>query len=195
MPKSRGRVEEVTYKLVRGRASQLFNSAVALYLFVCMTVSTASSQELSADELVDMLRLDGATPSGVATRSVVLNTAGHDSGRVTFTSIHFEHDSAELTDDSTAQLIELGKALRDERLANEAFVIEGHADAFGDDAYNKALSFRRAGAVKYFLTANLGIEEARLEVIGRGEESPIADDPYDPENRRVEVINSKIYQR
>ena len=89
---------------------------------------------------------------------------------------------------------ELGKALSHERLARESFVIEGHADAYGDDQYNKELSQRRAATVKDYLTAHMGIEEYRLRAIGMGEEKPKTDDPYDPENRRVDIVNVKAYE-
>ena len=82
-----------------------------------------------------------------------------------------------------------------DRLREESFVIEGHADAFGDDDYNKDLSLRRATTVKNFLSLQTGVAEERLQVVGRGEEAPKTEDPYDPENRRVDIINLKVYEQ
>jgi outer membrane protein OmpA-like peptidoglycan-associated protein len=168
---------------------------LTLVAFLAFSVSSqANPQEVTtAEELIDKLQVKPEPAPGIRTRSIVLSAPNQDQGRVTFSSIQFEHDSANLTKESASQLIELGKALGDERLAGESFVIEGHADAYGDDDYNKDLSFRRAGTVKTFLVTNNGIDERRLSVIGRGEEDPKTNDPYDPENRRVEVINTKVY--
>ncbi|WP_428262479.1 OmpA family protein [Haliangium sp.] len=66
--------------------------------------------------------------------------------------------------------------------------IEGHTDDRGRDAYNKALSQRRANAVRAFLIKE-GVAADRLEAIGYGEERPIATNDT-PEgratNRRVD---------
>jgi outer membrane protein OmpA-like peptidoglycan-associated protein len=40
----------------------------------------------------------------------------------------------------------------------------------------------------------MGIADDRLRAVGMGEEKPKTDDPYDPENRRVDVVNLKAYQ-
>ena len=72
--------------------------------------------------------------------------------------------------------------------------VTGHADSVGADAYNLALSERRAGSVGARL-AQLGVEPDRLATFGEGENAPIA--PNDTEagralNRRVEVALSPM---
>lgn len=66
----------------------------------------------------------------------------------------------------------------------------GHADSTGDDAYNQALSERRASSVAGYLV-NRRVLQQRLFVGGQGERAPIASNAT-PEgraaNRRVEVI-------
>jgi OOP family OmpA-OmpF porin len=162
--------------------------AVSILIF-----GQASAQDVTqADELVKQLELK--PQSGVRTRGIAVNVGNSDQGRASFNTIQFEYDSATLTHKSTGQLIELGKALADERLASESFVIEGHADAHGDDQYNKELSLRRARTVKSYLSTNMGITEDRLKAVGMGEEKPRTDDPYDAENRRVDVVNVKASQ-
>jgi outer membrane protein OmpA-like peptidoglycan-associated protein len=67
--------------------------------------------------------------------------------------------------------------------------IDGHTDAQGSDAYNPALSERRAAAVRAAL-ASMGIDPARIETVGHGEATPLADNRTAAgrqQNRRVEV--------
>jgi len=68
--------------------------------------------------------------------------------------------------------------------------VEGHTDSQGSDAYNQALSERRAQAVVDYLVAH-GISSSRLRAGGHGETLPVA--PNDTangraRNRRVELI-------
>jgi len=76
--------------------------------------------------------------------------------------------------------------MNSDALAACSFVIEGHTDAQGDDAYNLRLSQQRAESVRDFLTA-LDVAPARLRAVGRGERElldPAA--PDSPRNRRVQ---------
>lgn len=69
--------------------------------------------------------------------------------------------------------------------------VVGHTDSDGADAANLDLSKRRGAAVKNELIATFGIEAARLESDGMGENQPIApnDTPVNKAlNRRVEFL-------
>lgn len=102
--------------------------------------------------------------------------------------IGFALDSATLAAAATAQLDELAAALNSEKLAASRFRLAGHTDASGPAAYNQALSQRRAASVKAYLVERHGVDPARLETVGWGEEK--LKDPLAPEaavNRRVEV--------
>ncbi len=71
-------------------------------------------------------------------------------------------------------------------------MIEGHTDSRGSDAYNDALSERRAQAVADGL-ATRGIAQDNLRTRGRGKAYPVAsnDTPEGrQQNRRVEIIFS-----
>jgi len=100
--------------------------------------------------------------------------------------VNFPLDSAELTPEARDSLTVFASALRDERLEIASFVVEGHTDAIGSDAYNVELSERRAAAVKTYLI-ELGVSQDRLTALGLGQTAPRADDPFDPANRRVEL--------
>ena len=68
--------------------------------------------------------------------------------------------------------------------------VVGHADAVGGDAYNQALSERRASSVASYMVSR-NVLPARLFVAGQGERQPIASNDTDPgraQNRRVEII-------
>jgi outer membrane protein OmpA-like peptidoglycan-associated protein len=67
--------------------------------------------------------------------------------------------------------------------------VMGHTDSTGSDAYNQALSERRASAVSGYLTSR-GVQSARLATKGYGETQPKAsnlDEAGRAENRRVEI--------
>jgi outer membrane protein OmpA-like peptidoglycan-associated protein len=68
--------------------------------------------------------------------------------------------------------------------------IEGYADSTGPEAYNLALSQRRADTVRDFLVAN-GIPPQRITARGYGEATSVASNTTTAgrrENRRVEVV-------
>lgn len=110
-------------------------------------------------------------------------------GRVDL-EILFDYDSDRIDPKSVKQLIELGEALNDPELGRGAFMIAGHTDAAGSDAYNADLSRRRAQAVTEFLVSYAGVEASRLVSEGYGEELlKYPDAPESGQNRRVEIIN------
>jgi len=68
-------------------------------------------------------------------------------------------------------------------------LVVGHTDSTGEEAYNQALSERRADSARTFLIG-AGLEAARVRAMGRGELEPIATNDTDAgrqENRRVEI--------
>jgi outer membrane protein OmpA-like peptidoglycan-associated protein len=67
--------------------------------------------------------------------------------------------------------------------------VAGHTDSTGSDAYNQALSERRASSVAQYLQSQ-GINAQRMITIGLGESMPVADNATDAgrqSNRRVEI--------
>lgn len=100
--------------------------------------------------------------------------------------IAFGLDSADLTEAARANLGVFADALKDDRLSAARFVVEGHTDASGSESYNLELSERRAQAVTSFLL-DQGIAREKVEAMGMGKTAPRTADPYDAENRRVEM--------
>jgi outer membrane protein OmpA-like peptidoglycan-associated protein len=83
---------------------------------------------------------------------------------------------------------ELGKALSDASLKGSTFVVAGHTDAIGGEAYNQDLSERRADTIKKYLSEKYGIAGSNLVTVGYGKPKD-ANAPMDPANRRVQVVN------
>lgn len=86
--------------------------------------------------------------------------------------------------DSIGNVIE--KILR--KYPREVFMIEGHTDAVGSDAFNLSLSRARAEAVKRALSTYFSIPSSNLRTVGLGERFLKIPTP-DPEaeNRRVSI--------
>lgn len=99
--------------------------------------------------------------------------------------VNFEYNASTLTKAARSNLDEFAKALKDPRLGTAAFVVEGHTDGKGGDAFNLDLSTRRARAVVDYLKGQ-GVETARLEAKGFGKLKPKGD-PLSSDNRRVET--------
>jgi outer membrane protein OmpA-like peptidoglycan-associated protein len=84
--------------------------------------------------------------------------------------------------------------------AKGTVMIAGHTDAKGSDAYNMALSERRANSVRDWFRAKGGLSTVSFETKGFGAKQPVApnqkpDGSDDPEgrqkNRRVEITFKK----
>jgi outer membrane protein OmpA-like peptidoglycan-associated protein len=73
---------------------------------------------------------------------------------------------------------------------NARITATGHTDTSGPEAYNMALSLRRANTVKDALVRE-GVPATAIAVIGRGEAGLLvktADGVREPQNRRVEIV-------
>ena len=104
--------------------------------------------------------------------------------------IMFDYNSADISATSMPSVQALGKALSDQNLKGSTFVVAGYTDAAGGEAYNQDLSERRADTIKRYLTEKYGIAGGDLVTVGYGKSRPKnPNDPMDPANRRVQVVN------
>jgi outer membrane protein OmpA-like peptidoglycan-associated protein len=104
--------------------------------------------------------------------------------------VFFEFDSAEITPAALPTLETLGAALGADQLKGSIFLVAGHTDAKGSDAYNLGLSDARAKSVRGFLIEMFQIDPTQLVAVGFGEEQlKNTDEPFAGENRRVQVVN------
>jgi outer membrane protein OmpA-like peptidoglycan-associated protein len=104
--------------------------------------------------------------------------------------IQFDYNSAEIRTSSMPSVQALGEALSNPSLKGSTFVVAGHTDAIGSEAFNQGLSERRADTIKRYLTGKYGIAGTDLVTVGYGKTKPKDPNaPMDPINRRVQVVN------
>jgi peptidoglycan-associated lipoprotein len=87
--------------------------------------------------------------------------------------VFFDLDMSSLRQDAQAILQKNVEYLR--RWTSTRVAIEGHADARGTNEYNLALGERRGNAVRDYLIS-LGIAADRMQIVSRGEETPVCTD-------------------
>jgi OOP family OmpA-OmpF porin len=111
---------------------------------------------------------------------------------VTLRGVLFSTDSAELSADARGQIdraLAQYKTLPADVAAQTRVAIEGHTDNTGSDAYNLALSEKRANMVKDYV-ASQGVDPSTITAAGAGESNP-SDDNSTAEgrlnNRRVVI--------
>ena len=106
--------------------------------------------------------------------------------------INFDYNSDRVSAKSLPSVQALGRALANPDLKGSTFIVAGHTDAAGSDAYNQELSERRADAIKRYLVEKSGLSAADLVTVGYGKTQ--LKDPANPlaeANRRVQVVNTE----
>ena len=102
--------------------------------------------------------------------------------------IRFEPGRASIDPDSAGlldRLIEIAM-----RCPTANIDIAGHTDADGEDAFNQALSEKRAQAVTDYLV-KAGLPAGRFTALGYGSSQPVASNDTDEgkaQNRRIEFL-------
>jgi OOP family OmpA-OmpF porin len=102
--------------------------------------------------------------------------------------VFFDWDRSDLSAQAITTLRQVAAAYKERGSAR--VTATGHTDKSGPDAYNMALSLRRANAVKNALVTE-GVPATAIAVVGRGESQPLvqtADGVREPQNRRVEIV-------
>ncbi|UYN97055.1 MAG: OmpA family protein [Enhydrobacter sp.] len=102
--------------------------------------------------------------------------------------VFFDWDRSNLSQQALNTIKQAANAYKTK--GNARITATGHTDKSGPEAYNMALSLRRANAVKDALVRD-GVPATAISVIGRGESQPLvqtADGVREPQNRRVEIV-------
>ena len=178
--------------------------ALAVLLGSCVTGAAwaqdaAGTTVLKGRQVTEENLLDALTPTdAVVTRSLKVRPSG--SGVLAPAPVRkpsasllitFETNSSELTGAAKQQLDVVGAALKNNRLAEYSFNVEGHADPRGSPEANLVLSKQRAESVRAYLVGNHGIVAQRLQAQGKGDSELLnRASPTAPENRRVTIVTN-----
>jgi outer membrane protein OmpA-like peptidoglycan-associated protein len=167
---------------------------LALIMLLPAPAAAQDSRPPSVEEIIRKLMQPKVSPDDLKSNAVQVEgrrqRAEAGPGPSIDLAVNFEYASAALTADARIVLDNLGQALADPALSSSRFRIAGHTDARGGDAYNLALSKRRARSVADYLTRQHHIDGQRLSVEGFGRSQLL--DPANPEsavNRRVQITN------
>lgn len=144
------------------------------------------------DGVPDNLDKCPGTAPGVAVDAKGCPVSGAAAGpNRSFENVNFAYDKSDLTDYAKALLDNTANVIGGlvQKYPSLKIDVSGHTDWVGTDAYNQALSERRANTVKSYLTRK-GVDAARINTSAFGETKPIA--PNETEegralNRRTEV--------
>ena len=185
---------------------QACRRVLPLALAACVTATTTLALAQQAAQGTTVLQgrsvtesnlVDALTPppEPVVTRSLKIS---RDGGSVVpprkasaSLLITFETNSAELTASAKQQLNIVAAALKNDRLSDYSFNVEGHADPRGTAEGNLALSQQRAESVRDYLVSVHGIAEERLKAEGKGDRDLLNRlVPTAPENRRVTIVTN-----
>ena len=179
--------------------TKILRSALAIaVLAVCGSLQAQDPQSApSVDSIIESLKSDTPAEGPGQTRALRPGAASMSTAPAPAPAkpkpasinmqINFEYNSAEIAGSSEKTMATLAKALASPQLEGRKFTVIGHTDASGSAAYNKALSDRRAAAVRRYLMDN-GVAASRLRAVGKGESQLLnTEDPDAGENRRVEI--------
>ena len=142
---------------------------------------------------------DAASKADMASQRA--DQVGHDVGdlrnqfanlddykKVSQATVNFKFGSDKLDADAKQQLDQM--ATSGNNYKRYFIAVEGFTDQIGSEAYNEALSRRRADAVVAYLVSQHDIPVYRIQMVGLGKDKPVDDAKNSAaraKNRRVEV--------
>ncbi len=155
---------------------------------------TARQQVTTVGKMPSQAELKDETNEVRLTATLVLNEIVKEKA-IVLENIFYDFDKADIRPDAATELDKLVQVLND----NPSISIElsSHTDARGSDAYNQALSQRRAeSAVAYIISK--GIDRSRITAKGYGESRPVVrnakTDEEHQRNRRTEFKVVRIQE-
>lgn len=110
-----------------------------------------------------------------------------DIGKITVGDVNFDFDRATLKDSASSILNAAAEQINANSAAVKSVSVTGYTDSTGPEAYNQALSERRANSVKSYLEGK-GVKG--ITASGAGESNPVSDNGTRAgraANRRVEI--------
>ncbi|WP_106792553.1 OmpA family protein [Aquimarina sp. Aq78] len=212
---SPGVVEKVTngQRQIRNQIGKDYRTAIKGMSHIAIAVNkTRMRVWLNENKIVDIPRLvpqkanvfklytkglrDASDKDEVYISNIKIAKSGQDNrskliteGRLSTNAILFKAGFSTITGGSETIVKEVAMALQN--LPDMKIKIIGHTDADGNAESNRKLSEQRAKAVKMILVEQYDIRFSRIQIEGKGEARPIADNTSKAgkaKNRRVEFI-------
>ena len=155
-------------------ASQMAGNAAA---------SAANAWDMTKAKLADLKFAEVTTPGITVRGDSTYSVYSVDE------KVLFDTDKADVKPGAAASLQQITASIG-QRYATQQVRVMGFADSRGDKSYNRALSEKRAEAVKNYLVNTSKIDAARVSVEPMGETQPVASNATAAgrqENRRVEI--------
>ncbi len=155
-----------------------------------LSVGPQTSPGPSAEETKLLQTVRGRAPRSLSTTErEEIATIAKDKPNIDL-EITFDYNSADISAKSMPSVQALGRALTNPDLKGSTFIVAGHTDAAGGEAYNQDLSERRAESIKRYLVEKYSLPSADLVTVGYGK-SKLKDpaQPMSEVNRRVQVVN------
>jgi outer membrane protein OmpA-like peptidoglycan-associated protein len=181
----------MNHGLIGWRAAGVLWLGVAIAPALHAQAQRVAQDVIANEALTSAAVLDALDPTAVRARSLRIVGTGRPASPPRASAsllVTFDTNSSELTSVARRQLDIVASALRNDRLVEYRFTVEGHADPRGQADRNLLLSQDRAESVKRYLMAQ-GIAEDRLVAEGRGDREPMLPaQPAAPENRRVTFV-------
>lgn len=149
-----------------------------------------ATNPLTPEVLVTVVETQAMEDNKIEVKNAsAIGSALDSSGKIAIYGIFFDVDKATLKAESTPQIAEIAKLLKER--PDLSILIVGHTDSSGSLEYNQTLSEQRAGSVKTALNKDYQISENRLIPVGVGMAAPVAsnrDEAGRAKNRRVEIV-------
>jgi outer membrane protein OmpA-like peptidoglycan-associated protein len=162
--------------------------ASALYALIPATSLAQAGKVINEKDVNESTLVDMLTPPPVTRSIKVQRDAQPTPPPSASLLITFETNSAALTPQAKQSLEVVGRALKNEKLNDFKFAIEGHADPRGNATANQKLSQSRAESVAAFLAEQQKSDKARLQPVGKGSSELMnTSNPAASENRRVTI--------
>ena len=138
-------------------ANQIINSLQPKVKFRSFDPGQAARENKQAD-LISRLQSAKTRQITVEERTEIADVVKENDLPAIDLEVFFEFDSAEITPDALPTLNKLGAALASDELKGSIFLVAGHTDAKGSEAYNLGLSDARAKSVRGFLIDKFHID-------------------------------------
>lgn len=103
--------------------------------------------------------------------------------------VNFDFDKSKIREVDEAELRKAVDFVK--KYPGAKIKLEGYTDSIGTEAYNKALSERRANAVRNYLVKEGGVGKKEIKAVGYGKSNPVASNKTAAgraKNRRVEIL-------